>query len=137
KTTENKDIDPKKKLSEQYGNSIIGETFEIITHTSKGEVKKSFEIKENDTLQTVMERVNGSELGVTMFYDSFTKQMSITRNETGKFNENGDDIRLSGEFLKETLGFKQASEISGQNAIFTVNGLETERHSNTFVMNGV
>src|SRR5699024_400759 len=77
--------------------------------------------------------------------------MSITRNETGKFNSVmdgngkmiGHDIEImdvSGNFMNGILGFdesKGSTYIDGQNAIFTVNGLQTERSSNTFDMNGV
>ena len=151
KTSTNEALDPKKKLSEQFDSSIVGNTFEITTYTAKGEVTETFEIKENDTLQTVMNRVNESGLGVTMFYDSFKGKMSITRNETGKFNSVmdgngkmiGHDIEImdvSGNFMNGILGFdesKGSTYIDGQNAIFTVNGLQTERSSNTFDMNGV
>ena len=130
--------DPKAKLGEEFD----GKTFTITTHTSKGKVTKDFTITKDDTLQTVMNKVNESELGVTMFYDSSTKKMSITRNETGKFNtaEDGVDIEITEDtngFMNGILGFEASTDINGQNAIFTVNGLQTERSSNTFDMNGV
>lgn len=151
-------FDPKKKLSEQLDNfPEEGMKFTIKTHTLKGEKDQEFTVTKDDTLQTVMNRVNESDLGVTMFYDSFTNKVSITRNETGKFNtakveyegEISPDIEILDDpdnFMSNILGFgnsnggedsEKPTYIDGQNAIFTVNGLQTERPSNTFVMNGV
>lgn len=113
-------------------------TFGIQTYTSKGEIHETFFITENDTLQSVMRKVNESSAGVTMFYDSFSDRVTLTRKETGNFNEDGPEINVSGEFLVNTLKFDADSEeTGGENAIFTINGLKTERTSNTFEMNGV
>ncbi|WP_052737998.1 flagellar filament capping protein FliD [Bacillus sp. SA1-12] len=40
-------------------------------------------------------------------------------------------------FLNNVLRFGSGVETGGANAVFTVNGLNTERTSNTFEMNGV
>ena len=63
----------------------------------------------------------------------------MTRKETGDFNttEGGKEIHLSGDFLNNILKFEDSTETGGQNAIFTINGLKTERNANTFEMNGV
>ncbi|CAM4136718.1 flagellar filament capping protein FliD [Lederbergia lenta] len=124
--------------------------FEIETHTSKGKVKEQFYITENDTLNSVIRKVNESDAGVTMFYDSHTQQMTLTRKETGDFNKDtlDDDgkvttrnaeIVVSGDFMEKVLHFNNdmEHENGGQNAKFTINGLATERNSNTFDMNGV
>ncbi|MBW8349588.1 flagellar filament capping protein FliD [Bacillus sp. IITD106] len=112
-------------------------SFGINTHTSKGEIHETIFMTGNDTLNSVIRKVNESSAGVTMYYDSFANQVSLTRKETGDFNQNGDEIQLVGDFLLKTLNFENTKESGGQNAKFTINGLETERSSNTFEMSGV
>ena len=82
-----------------------------------------------------------------MLYDSFTDQVTLIRTETGDFNTtdidkggtdaDGEEIKITGEFLNNILQFNGATVTDGKNAKFTVNGLATERSSNTFSMNAV
>ncbi|MBS4208348.1 flagellar filament capping protein FliD [Bacillus sp. FJAT-50079] len=113
-------------------------TFNINTHTSKGEQNEQFFITDNDTLNSVIRKVNDSDAGVTMFYDSFTDRVTLTRKETGDFNE-GNEINVDGDFITKILKFDNEAnnETGGTNAKFTINGLETQRNSNTFDMSGV
>ncbi|MBU8906012.1 flagellar hook-associated protein 2 [Desertibacillus haloalkaliphilus] len=128
--------------------------FDITTYTSDGKVEESFTFDGSATLNDVIEEVNGSDLGVNMMYDSFTDQVSITRTETGNFNTAetegdyfGSEIGFNGSFLTEDLKLKNAYEDAdgviqryeegGENAQFSINGLETERQSNTFEVDGV
>ncbi|MBS4219352.1 flagellar filament capping protein FliD [Bacillus sp. FJAT-49711] len=113
-------------------------SFDIKTQTSKGEVNEKIFINENDTLNSVIRKVNESTAGVTMFYDSFADKVTLTRKETGKFgNENQEEISVTGQFINDVLGFAQSNYTDGQNAVFKINGLETQRNSNTFEMSGV
>lgn len=112
-------------------------TIDIDTHTSKGEVKELIYITGNDSLNSVIRKVNESNAGVTMFYDSFKDQITLTRKETGEFNKSGAEINVTGDFMNKVLKFEGSTETGGQNAIFTINGLETERNTNTFDMSGV
>lgn len=112
--------------------------FSVGSHTSKGEVNEQFFVHPSQTMNDVIRQVNESNAGVTMFYDSFSDQLTLTRKETGSFNQDdGDEIILSGDFINKVLQFEESEEIGGENAKFTINGLETERHTNTFDMNGV
>lgn len=107
-----------------------------------------------DTLSTLISKLNqDTKLGVRAFYDDFTQQMVITKNQTGS----GSSIEVtSGAELFTKLGFKldiqvdssdplnvitktflQQDKGTEQNAKFTINGLETERPSNTFTINGM
>ncbi len=49
----------------------------------------------------------------------------------------GDEITTSGNFLNNLLKFGTSTETGGTNVEFEINGLKTERYSNTFEMNGV
>jgi len=131
-------IDPNKKLSEVEfaGGFTAGEQFSITTYNKDGQaVTKSFTADGSKTLNEVMAEVNRSGIGVNMFYDEYSGKVSITRTETGKNNPNGPEMVLEGDFLENTLQFNEP-ETSAKNAVFTINGLETQRTSNTFTVNG-
>jgi flagellar hook-associated protein 2 len=134
----------------------VGTTFEAIytqnytsfslgAHTSKGETSENFIVQGNQSLNTVMNKVNSSDVGLSMMYDSFSDQVTLTRTETGNFN--GDEtareiITSDDDFINtilkfDTIAYPDASETGGENATFTINGLATERTSNTFTMSGV
>jgi flagellar hook-associated protein 2 len=124
--------------------------FKLSTHTSNGQMTESFAVQGSETLSGVMNRVNTSTLGLTMFYDSMKDQLTLTRTETGNYN--GTDSKDpaftqadheiitspdSTDFINSALRFTGVSEQGGDNIKFTINGLKTERTSNTFEMNGV
>lgn len=124
-------------------------SFGIKTHDAKNQPNiEYFNISKTDTLSSVISKVNSSSIGVTMFYDSATDQMTLTRKETGNFNpllstedatnlENDQEIITSGVFINNLLKFDGATEQGGENAEFTLNGLATSRTSNTFEVSGV
>ncbi|MCI1592518.1 flagellar filament capping protein FliD [Heyndrickxia oleronia] len=145
-----------KEIEVEYNQNYT--TFNIQTSTSKGKMNQNFLIQSTDSLNSMMNKVNNSNVGVSMFYDSFTDKMTLTRTETGNFNgdsknkldSNGNliensnydpqkdqEIFTSGDFIQNVLKFDGATETGGENAIFEINGLQTERTSNTFEMNGV
>ncbi|OCA89035.1 flagellar filament capping protein FliD [Pseudobacillus wudalianchiensis] len=114
--------------------------FSITSQTSKGEVKENFLINSAESMNQIVNKVNSSNAGVSMFFDTFTGNVSLTRTETGKFgNTTGMEIQTDGDFMSKILKFSDdpSLEKGGQNAVFTINGLSTERNSNTFQMNGV
>jgi flagellar hook-associated protein 2 len=126
--------------------------FNLTTHTSKGTISENFAIQGSETMSNLMNKVNTSTVGVTMFYDEMRDKFSLTRNETGNFYgkdsiESGhtsadDEIATyisgtTGDFLDNALQFSGVTEIGGDNAKFIINGLATERYSNTFQMSGV
>ncbi|HWL26659.1 MAG TPA: flagellar filament capping protein FliD [Ureibacillus sp.] len=123
-------------------------TFDLKTSTSKGDVSENFLIQGSDSLNNVISKVNSSNVGVSMMYDSFSDRVTLTRTETGDFNieyeadgetiiKNDPDIIIGGPFLTDILKFDQKDVKDGQNAVFIINGLTTQRNSNTFTMDGV
>ncbi|MCP8617607.1 flagellar filament capping protein FliD [Salirhabdus salicampi] len=122
-------------------------SFKVGAHTSSGYKEELFNVEGSSTLSNVTSHVNNSGVGVNMFYDSATGQMSMTRTETGNYNgldpNDADysaadhDITTSGDFINKGLRFGGVEETGGQNAKFTINGMETERKTNTFDMSGV
>lgn len=114
--------------------------FSVSSYKSGGEqVTEKFLVKGTESLNQVVSEVNASNAGVSMFYDDFSKNMTLTRKETGDFNAAGNEILTTGDFMTGTLNFGASSTVTttGANAIFTINGLETQRSSNTFEMTGV
>jgi flagellar hook-associated protein 2 len=111
-------------------------SFGMTTTTSKGTIKQNFNIQGSESLNQVFQKLNDSNLGVSAFYDSFSDKVSITRLETGDYNTSGVEMDTSDSFLSTILGLSTA-EAGGNNAQFTINGLYTERKTNTFDMNGV
>lgn len=139
--TENSKEKPKLELTITSQQNYF--SFGLTTHTSKGKIDEKFLIQGSESLNSVMSKVNNSKLGVTMFYDSYSDKVTMTRKETGVYNnsENGQEIEFTdGDFLTQVLGFQKGDSgnyVKAKNATFIINGLETSRQSNTFSMNGV
>lgn len=142
--TENSKEKPKLELTITSQQNYF--SFGLTTHTSKGKIDEKFLIQGSESLNSVMSKVNNSKLGVTMFYDSYSDKVTMTRKETGVYNnsENGQEIEFTdGDFLTQVLGFHNITPdppgnyVKAKNATFIINGLETSRQSNTFSMNGV
>ncbi|AJD92132.1 flagellar hook protein [Jeotgalibacillus malaysiensis] len=111
----------------------------MTSHTSKGEVRESFLFDSSQTMNQIFNMVNTSNLGVSMFMDSFTNKISVMRTETGDFNSGAANLSFENGFATDILqlGANGERKVAAQNAKFTVNGLETERPTNTFSMNGI
>jgi len=140
-------IDLKQMLSEVAGiadNAVDGKTSISISAMDKnGElVAKEFEFDINtDTIESVLKKIN-NESGVSAFYDTRSGQFSISAKNTGT---QGDplkvDISITGDIAKH-MGIDDVAiaggttRKQGQDAKFTINGLETTRSSNTFEING-
>ncbi|WP_404404888.1 flagellar filament capping protein FliD [Jeotgalibacillus malaysiensis] len=131
----------KASFDQQYSN------MSLTTHSSKGEITESFLFTSDQTLNSVFEQVNKSSLGLSMFMDTQTNQVSMMRTETGSYNTTAGapDVSFEAGFATAVLGYNYTSiddandslKIKAQNAEFTVNGLTTNRTTNTFDMNGV
>lgn len=110
----------------------------ITTYNENGEaIHDRFVIQSSQTLNQVINEINRSSVGVQAFFDEFENKMSFTRTETGVFNKDGAEIKFDGEFFNHVLQMADAEVQAAQNAKFTMNGLTTERHSNTFTIGGM
>jgi flagellar hook-associated protein 2 len=112
-------------------------SFTLGAHTAKGEAVETFLVAGSQSLNSVIDKVNNSGVGLNMFYDAHSDQLTLTRKETGDFNDGGSEFIKSGPFVNSFLRFWNSDETDGKNAVFTINGLETQRTSNTFEINGV
>ena len=112
-------------------------SFKMGAHTSDGKVERNFFISGDKSLSAMVAEVNNANLGISMMYDEFSDKISINRTDTGNFNDGGDEIIIDGAFLNHSLGFSNSTGQDGKNAKFIINGLETERPSNSFQIDGI
>ncbi|WP_157843150.1 flagellar filament capping protein FliD [Bacillus sp. FJAT-42315] len=114
-------------------------TFSVGAHTGEGQVSsETFFVQGNDSMDSVIKKVNASNVGASLMYDDFSKQMTLMRTDTGDFNKSGNEMFFSGALMEDVFKFNNSTiTTAGQNAEFTINGLKTERSSNNFTMNGV
>jgi len=147
-------FDPNGKLVDQRGNlatDFTSNTFTVQAVKSDGTLGTavSFTIDpNNDSLNSVLQRINSSNAGVTAFYDSQSGKISFMAKNTGNAKDSsGNDVAeiiVTGDFLTGSLkldtdNITAASNGRGQigeNAQFILNGLSTERTSNVFEING-
>ncbi len=141
KITFDQELEAGAKVDVSYHHNYF--EFEMATHNESGQVIEKFQFDGRASLTKVMDTVNKSEIGVNMFYDEFSDKITMTRTETGNFNgeegvEGAEEIQFMGSsFLTKGLMLTEGNEEGGVNAKFTLNGLETQRTSNNFTINGV
>lgn len=127
-----------KKLSDF---DITGEQ-EIVIKAPNGKETK-VTVTPDDTLGSFLQKINkASDSSVSAFYDSYTGKIALTSRESGKgsitITSTGDaasKLKLSGAVIDPADEYT-AKSTAGQNAVFIFNGLETQRSSNTFTING-
>lgn len=93
-------------------------------------------LDENMTVDQFVSKVNASSAGVSAIFEG--NRLSITAKNTGR-EVNGNaamSTDTNGSVLFAKLGLNQLVTEEGQNAVFQVNGIATERTSNSFTING-
>ncbi|WP_404454403.1 flagellar filament capping protein FliD [Virgibacillus necropolis] len=138
-----KGLDVEVKYQYQYTSFRVG------SYTEDGFKNEVFNIEASTSFDALVSEVNEADNGVNLFYDEVTGQMTLTRTETGNFrgsefdpkatteDYNGHEIVVSGQFATHQMRFNVAKETGGTDAHFTLNGLDTSRHSNSFEVSGV
>lgn len=135
KITFSEELAEETEISVEYKQNFT--TFKLGAHTADGETTRNFFISGDKSLNTMISEVNRSNIGLSIMYDEYTDRVTISRTETGNFNEGENAIIMEGDFLEHNLRFSGSEEVEGKNAIFTINGLETSRPSNSFQIDGV
>ena len=93
---------------------------------------ESFTFDQDDTLSAVISKVNQSDAGVTMSYDSINDKLVLTSKTMGA----GATLTASdtsGDFISKLL----STETAGQDAKLTLDGQALTRSSNTVTVDGV
>src|SRR5690606_12871109 len=135
KITFSEELAEETEISVEYKQNFT--TFKLGAHTADGETTRNFFISGDKSLNTMISEVNRSNIGLSIMYDEYTDRATISRTETGNSNEGEKEIIMEGDFLEHNLRFSGSEEVEGKNAIFTINGLETSRPSNSFQIDGV
>ena len=65
---------PRNKIAVKFTQDYAA--FNIESHTSKGKINEQFFVTSNDSLTSIIRKVNESDAGVTMSYDSFTGKIT-------------------------------------------------------------
>lgn len=125
--------------NEDYKTKSIRELFDI-TNDSLSNIsinnKNDFNIKETDTLQEVLEKMNNSSAKVDLSYNSLSDKFLLTSTNEGSVN----NISLNEEALNffKKLGIEDnENRKQGQNAKLIVDGVEIVKDSNSFDINGI
>ncbi|KMN40516.1 MULTISPECIES: flagellar filament capping protein FliD [Lysinibacillus] len=95
------------------------------------------EITSDMTVDQFISKVNSSNAGISAVFEN--GRFSFTAKNTGDV-KGDEEIKVTGGVdIFNKLGFADPSKvqnIEGKNAIFTVNGIATERTTNTFLISG-
>lgn len=118
-----------------FTDKVATDTFTVTVRYSASQTK-DFTFTYGDSLDTVMKTINNDkDAGVTLFYDPGTTADRIVA--TSKATGADAILEITGDFFNTVLGLDNANKQAGQNSIFELNGLQTERSSNNFTVNGI
>lgn len=141
-------IDPSKPLLESIEN-FTGGNISFQTFDENGEAQThTVAIEGNDSLNDVFRKMNTESDGaVRAYYDTNSDIVFIERTSSGSFNPEsggaeiifGDEDGNNASFFTDFLNMKPdaESEIGGQNAVFTYNGVELNSKENSYTLDGV
>ena len=87
--------------------------------------------EEEDTIATMIQKINKANAGVTAYLDGATGRFTIRSKITG------DLSTISIDDPNDLLANFKLQSTNGSDAIVTINGIQTKRSSNTFTENGV
>ncbi len=142
-------IDTNKTLKEIFGDRLSSSEVSVTgadgSVTTKNAVSmsvngKTITANDDETLKAFMTRVNNSNAGVMLSFDSISESFKLESKNTGAVNKiTLDDT--GNDFLKNNLKISASENNShsliGQDAIFTVNGSEMTRESNDVTVGGL
>ncbi|WP_217596234.1 flagellar filament capping protein FliD [Cohnella sp. GbtcB17] len=90
-----------------------------------------------DSIKTIMDKVNNSNAGVNMTYDSAADKFTFTTKDTGSaaIVNLQESVPPDGNFLSTAK--LSTGTVSGKDASVTIDGVQSYRSSNTFTSDGV
>ncbi|MQL51463.1 flagellar filament capping protein FliD [Desulfofundulus thermobenzoicus] len=113
-------------------------SFTISTYKADGTVDQNITINvsPDQTLNQLLADI-GTKTGgrLTAFYEASTQKVVISTTKTGYYYEN--KFTFTGSFLSDKLKITTPADLTGQDAVLTLNGLSITQHENTFTLNGV
>ncbi len=157
-STDKVNIDPTKLLKDEDGFTFSGDKVVFTTYDDTGNAvdpPHEVEIKDDDTLNSLLKRITDEDNNVRAFYDEGTGKVIMETTRTGSYNnpvdstdtgidENGVNTHPeitfeANSFFDSVLKMDQGAETGGQNAQFEYNnsGLIMESKTNSYKMNGI
>lgn len=99
------------------------------------------QVNAGDTLNTILSKIT-RETNVSAYYDDSAQKVVMISKETGKITNPkgeviGDTITFSGNLFNDLGIVAGQQEQKATEAQVIINGVETTRSSNTFIVNGV
>lgn len=96
------------------------------------------------SLQVMMEKINSSDMGVKLSYNSITEKFTLESAETGANSAisigSGDADDKTTAILNDIFGIDTSNTADyqkGQDSIFTIDGVQTSRSSNDVEVDGL
>ncbi len=116
-------------------------TDDEMSFTINGE---EFTVSKTDTLSSIISRINSSSAGVTIRYDTVNNRFAIQSKNTGSAAviDNEDNTDGDGGNFFKALGITTTTDQGGSitrgtNASLTIDGVDVERSTNEFTIEGV
>lgn len=123
-----------------YRSKTVGELFGF-TDSTVGINGKTFEIKADETIDKMIARINKSDIGIEMTYDTLSDKFTIKSTREGSVNNIAIDNPAAESFFASLLNTGGAGLASvrtqGENAKLKINGVEIIQSSNSFTYDGV
>lgn len=115
--------------------SAFGVTDGAFAFSINGVSSTTMGITAADSIQTMVQKINGSDAGVTMAYSTLTNGFSMKADSEG-FANNIALADTDGFFSSKLKLSTLSGRTEGQDAEFTVNGISTTRSENSVVVDG-
>lgn len=127
---------------------VFGDKFNKLFKDKEDEIKLNFggkdvTINKNDTIQTLINKVNNSGGKVNLEFNEVTNRFTLKSSESGANGTIDIKDQATKDFLKNITGIdvvnknQNAKYTQGQDAIFEIDGVQTTRPSNDISMNGI
>lgn len=127
---------------------VFGDKFNKLFKDKEDEIKLNFGGKEvsitkDDTIQTLINKVNNSGGKVNLEFNEVTNRFTLKSSESGANGTIDIKDQATKDFLKNITGIdvvnknQNAKYTQGQDAIFEIDGVQTTRPSNDISMNGI
>lgn len=127
---------------------VFGDKFNKLFKDKEDEIKLNFGGKEvsitkDDTIQTLINKVNNSGGKVNLEFNEVTNRFTLKSSESGANGTIDIKDQTTKDFLKNITGIdvdnkkSNAKYTKGQDAIFEIDGVQTTRPSNDISMNGI
>ncbi len=139
-------VEKSTSLEEIFGDSLWnggGTSFTINGKEFKFDESDPDGFKKDTNLATFLEKINSSDAGVNISYNATNQKFTIKAEESGKVNEiefggdAGTKSVLTALGLADASGNIDSVHTDAQDAILSVDGVETTRATNTFDLEGM